>query len=86
MGISYNELKYSILSEDDLTALIKGFNFTSEEPGWTIVKYVVRDGDTINALSAHFKVPRTLILRLNALSPGSTIQQGQVLLLPEIYT
>ncbi len=86
MGISYNELKYSILSEDDLTALIKSFNFTSEEPGWTIVKYVVRDGDTINALSAHFKVPRTLILRLNALSPGSTIQQGQVLLLPEIYT
>jgi len=86
MGISYNELKYSILSEDDLTALIKSFNFTSEEPGWTIVKYVVRDGDTINALSARFKVHRTLILRLNALSPGSTIQQGQVLLLPEIYT
>ena len=86
MGISYNELKYSILSEDDLTALFKSFNFTSEEPGWTIVKYVVRDGDTINALSARFKVPRTLILRLNALSPGSTIQQGQVLLLPEIYT
>ena len=57
MGISYNELKYSILSEDDLTALIKSFNFTSEEPGWTIVKYVVRDGDTINALSAHFKSP-----------------------------
>ncbi|NLC53670.1 MAG: LysM peptidoglycan-binding domain-containing protein [Firmicutes bacterium] len=85
MGISYNELKYSILSEDDLTTLLQGFNFTPEEPRWTIVKYVVRDGDTIGKLCNRFKIPRTLILRLNALSPGSTLKQGEVLLLPELY-
>ena len=85
MSISYHELKYSILSEDDLTALLKGYNFTTEEPGWTIVKYVVRDGDTINKLSTRFKIPRALILRLNALSPDSTIKQGEVLLLPEPF-
>ncbi|HHW11775.1 MAG TPA: LysM peptidoglycan-binding domain-containing protein [Firmicutes bacterium] len=86
MGISYYELKYGILSEDDLTALLKGFDFDTEEAGWTIVKYVVRDGDTISGLSARFKIPQTLILRLNDLSPGATIKQGEILLLPEPYT
>lgn len=83
MAISCDELKYRILSEDDLAALMKGFNPNPEEPSWTIIKYVVRDGDTINKLSAKFKIPRTLILELNALSPDAVIKQGEVLLLPE---
>lgn len=83
MSISCDELKYSILSEDDLTDLIKGFSLNAEEPDWTIVKYVVRNGDTINELSERFKIPRTMILRLNALSPGSPLNEGEVLLLPE---
>ena len=83
MSISYKELKYSILSEDDLLMLTQGFNRNTAEPGWTIVKYVVRNGDTITQLSERFQIPSNLILKLNALLPGSTIQQGQVLLLPE---
>lgn len=86
MSISYHELKDRILSETELAALLKGFASPTAASGWTIVKYVVRDGDTIDDLSARFKIPRSLILKLNALSPGSPIKQGEVLLLPEFYT
>ncbi|NLM38208.1 MAG: LysM peptidoglycan-binding domain-containing protein [Firmicutes bacterium] len=60
--------------------------FNTEEAAWTIVKYVARDGDTISGLSAKFKIPQSLILKLNDLSPGSLIKQGDVLLLPEFDT
>jgi LysM repeat protein len=84
MSISYDELKNNILSEDDLRGVIHGSDCNTTESGWTIVKYVVGSGDTIDDLSVRFSVPRSLILRLNALSQASTIQRGQVLLLPEL--
>lgn len=83
MSISYEELKSGLFSDHDLDNLIQSFNLDSAEAGWTIVKYVVRSGDTINALSQRFQIPTMLILRLNALAPGATLKQGQVILLPE---
>ena len=84
MSISYEQLKSGLFSDHDLAGLIQSFNPDSAEAGWTIVKYVVRSGDTINALSRRFNIPATLILRLNTLSPGATLKQGQVILLPEL--
>ncbi|HBR29568.1 MAG TPA: hypothetical protein DD789_09055 [Firmicutes bacterium] len=83
MSISYDELKNNILSEEDLRGFIHGSSRNPKEPGWTIIKYVVRSGDTIDDLSSRFAIPRSLILGLNALSPAATIKRGQVLLLPE---
>jgi LysM repeat protein len=83
MSISYDELKNNILSEDDLLGFIHGSSGNTTEPSWTIVKYVVRSGDTVDELSTRFAIPRSLILQLNALSQASTLRRGQVLLLPE---
>lgn len=84
MSISYEQLKSGLFSDHDLDDLIQSFNLESAEAGWTIVKYVVRNGDTVNVLSQRFKIPASLILKLNALSPGTPIKQGQVILLPEL--
>ncbi|HHT48143.1 MAG TPA: LysM peptidoglycan-binding domain-containing protein [Firmicutes bacterium] len=83
MSISYEQLKSGLFSDHDLVDLIQNFNLENTETGWTIVKYVVRNGDTVKALSQRFQIPTMLILRLNALSPGATLKQGQVILLPE---
>ncbi|HEY8345412.1 MAG TPA: LysM peptidoglycan-binding domain-containing protein [Bacillota bacterium] len=85
MSISSRELKAGFFFEDPLENPVQGFDFTGEETHWTIVKYVVRNGDTINALSQRFKIPTLLISRLNALYPDATLKQGQVILLPELY-
>ncbi len=52
-------------------------------PGWTIIKYITRAGDTIAALSKRFNIPSFIIMRLNGLTTEVTLQARQVLCLPE---
>ncbi|NLW55612.1 MAG: LysM peptidoglycan-binding domain-containing protein [Firmicutes bacterium] len=52
-------------------------------PGWTIIKYIARAGDTITALSKRFNIPLFIIMRLNGLTAEATLQTRQVLYLPE---
>ncbi|HBT15392.1 MAG TPA: hypothetical protein DEB05_00380 [Firmicutes bacterium] len=52
-------------------------------PGWTIVKYMVRAGDTITGLSQRFNISLSILMRINCLAPNSLLQAGQVIFLPE---
>ncbi|HEY8392061.1 MAG TPA: LysM peptidoglycan-binding domain-containing protein [Capillibacterium sp.] len=82
MSISSRELKAGLFPEGSLESPCPSFELTGE-PRWTIVKYVAKNGDTINLLSRRFQIPAPLILKLNALPPDTPIEQGQVILLPE---
>lgn len=52
-------------------------------PGWTMIKYITRTGDTMPALSKRFNIPLFIIMRLNSLTSEAKIRAGQVLYLPE---
>ncbi|RWE37353.1 MAG: LysM peptidoglycan-binding domain-containing protein [Mesorhizobium sp.] len=43
---------------------------------------VVRDGETISGLAAHYKVPADVIMKVNGLSPTKGLKSGQKIVIP----
>ncbi|TPM31508.1 peptidoglycan DD-metalloendopeptidase family protein [Mesorhizobium sp. B2-3-4] len=43
---------------------------------------VVRDGETISGLAAHYKVPADVIMKVNGLSPTKGLKTGQKIVIP----
>ncbi|TPN33152.1 LysM peptidoglycan-binding domain-containing protein [Mesorhizobium sp. B2-3-3] len=43
---------------------------------------VVRDGETISGLAAHYKVPAEVIMKVNGLSPTKGLKTGQKIVIP----
>jgi len=43
---------------------------------------VVRDGETISGLAAHYKVPADVIMKVNGLSPTKGLRTGQKIVIP----
>ena len=68
MSISYEQLKSGLFSDHDLVDLIQNFNLENTETGWTIVKYVVRNGDTVKQVNASDSHHANL--KAQCLSPG----------------
>ncbi|HZK01818.1 MAG TPA: LysM peptidoglycan-binding domain-containing protein [Anaerovoracaceae bacterium] len=48
--------------------------------------YVVRPGDTLSTISAHFGVPMPIISGINNITDSNAIEVGQILLIPVMYT